>query len=555
MKPFFLLGVLALSSADLPIHCIHDQIFGEWEIEMTPASNDISKCGYESPDRNAQHFTSYKEPDYSDSLKSQIKISAPATLEVTSGSSLLETGSHGNSWTLVYDEGLEFKVGDKKMFAYFQYAPKEAGEFQNDDIEGYNSNCAATRTGWYHTSSAHGRKYGCWRATQTQAQNPGMNSQWQGQSLDQEPLMVSPSSFMGFDALIEKHEVSTPDAKFRFNQTFIDQVNSDPESTWTAKAHEDMHNKMTMSEAYKKLGRRVFNKGGSDGYDRRNYHKSPTVLMETMTTLRSRVMRKAAKKQSMPTNFNWQNHMRDMNVVDQGDCGSCYAVAASKSFAMRLAIKNAEQDHGSDWWKESHGSGGGGGNAFLEHDSDSENMIQFGHQHEMSAGDVLQCSTSNQGCAGGYPYLVGWFGDRRGMQHQENSCQLDQRTSAHHPTKFEYIGGHYGAATEQKLMEDIWNHGPAVIAIDAPSSLFSYNSGVFRCENVPHEGTNLPDLHPWEKTNHALVAVGWGEDGNGQRYWRIMNSWGRNWGDNGFFNMERGGNACAIASMPVSIQP
>jgi len=36
--------------------------------------------------------------------------------------------------------------------------------------------------------------------------------------------------------------------------------------------------------------------------------------------------------------------------------------------------------------------------------------------------------------------------------------------------------------------------------------------------------------------NHAVVAVGYGNE-DGMDYWLIKNSWGADWGDNGFFRM------------------
>lgn len=43
--------------------------------------------------------------------------------------------------------------------------------------------------------------------------------------------------------------------------------------------------------------------------------------------------------------------------------------------------------------------------------------------------------------------------------------------------------------------------------------------------------------------NHAVVAVGYGVE-NGVPYWLIKNSWGADWGLNGYFKMEMGKNMC-----------
>lgn len=46
---------------------------------------------------------------------------------------------------------------------------------------------------------------------------------------------------------------------------------------------------------------------------------------------------------------------------------------------------------------------------------------------------------------------------------------------------------------------------------------------------------------------HAVVVVGWGQDErSGTKYWIIKNSWGKGWGEDGFFRMIRGSNDCDI---------
>lgn len=84
------------------------------------------------------------------------------------------------------------------------------------------------------------------------------------------------------------------------------------------------------------------------------------------------------------------------------------------------------------------------------------------------------------------------------------------------------------------------------MAIDAGGRAFQfYSEGVFAGDC----GTEL---------NHGVVAVGYGETSAGTRYWIVKNSWGLEWGEEGYVRMERGGAAkeglCGIAmqaSYPV----
>jgi cathepsin C len=78
-----------------------------------------------------------------------------------------------------------------------------------------------------------------------------------------------------------------------------------------------------------------------------------------------------------------------------------------------------------------------------------------------------------------------------------------------------------------------------------------YQSGIYK-----HSSTSqaAPEPSPFQLTNHIVLIVGWGSE-NGTPYWRVMNSWGLNWGESGFFRIMRGVDECAIESMAVSARP
>ncbi|GMP78701.1 hypothetical protein CsSME_00034534 [Camellia sinensis var. sinensis] len=74
---------------------------------------------------------------------------------------------------------------------------------------------------------------------------------------------------------------------------------------------------------------------------------------------------------------------------------------------------------------------------------------------------------------------------------------------------------------------------------------FSQNAYIFTKGGVftGHCGTNL---------DHGVVAVGYGTE-DGVDYWVVRNSWGSNWGENGYIRLERNinsiGGKCGIAQM------
>ncbi|NXW78084.1 CATH protein, partial [Hirundo rustica] len=97
---------------------------------------------------------------------------------------------------------------------------------------------------------------------------------------------------------------------------------------------------------------------------------------------------------------------------------------------------------------------------------------------------------------------------------------------------------------EDGMVEAVGKHNPVSFAFEVTSNFMHYRKGVYsnpRCEHTP------------DKVNHAVLAVGYGEE-DGTPYWIVKNSWGRLWGMQGYFLIERGKNMCglaACASYPV----
>ena len=47
--------------------------------------------------------------------------------------------------------------------------------------------------------------------------------------------------------------------------------------------------------------------------------------------------------------------------------------------------------------------------------------------------------------------------------------------------------------------------------------------------------------------------MGYGEDkDSGKKFWKVQNSWGKDWGENGFFRILRGENDSGIESISVA---
>lgn len=532
--------------ADLPIHCLNSQVAGKWKFERSALGPSYNDCGYHAPDINSWHFT--KSHQHRFQVKDVVEVDLVQPNNVVD-----KKGKVMGHWTMVYDEGFEFSFDGFVYFAFSKYEPKPHTSLSSEDVRDYVSHCDETMVGWYH--DVQRKRWGCFKGKQIAAARPRFVEEVaateESSGTAEEPLthVVSPfaygPSFLAIEETLapvgsqvdtskiefiphtsetlKRHRSAVVSALptvdeslvFQPNYQFVEMVNKDHSSTWQASVHKEFVGKR-MTEMMRMLGRRTFNKNAdaSVPFSPRFADRAPRRTEQYERLIKA-----------LPKNFDWKAY--DTPIRNQGECGSCYSMAAVNVYEVRLRIATNNKNP---------------------------------HKYiQLSPQSVLSCSHENQGCEGGYPFLVGKFAQEFGIMEEQcfpykaadlecsHACKGGKRYFA---KNYRYLGGYYGSANEYLMMKELHAKGPMIVAFQAPSSLFYYTGGVFTGPRPKTEGKTENGVHAWEQTNHAVVLMGWGEE-NGTKYWLIKNTWGPRWGENGYFRIRRGTDECGIESMPT----
>lgn len=220
--------------------------------------------------------------------------------------------------------------------------------------------------------------------------------------------------------------------------------------------------------------------------------------------------------------------------VDQGECGSCWAVAPSKVMSDRLCIatKGEVRTHLSAMQLLAC-------NSFMNNAYKEEAMESF----------------VGAGCDGGYPtdayenaYKNGIVSG--GLYGDERTCMPYQYPPCQHPCVPNHVAKcpHTCHANQTSLNSlrhlvkeivtcglndfdcmalEIFERGPVSTYVgDVYDEFYTYTSGVYiESDDEAARGAN--------HGGHVMEVIGWGVTEDGLRYWRVYNSW-LNWGHNGY---------------------
>jgi len=210
--------------------------------------------------------------------------------------------------------------------------------------------------------------------------------------------------------------------------------------------------------------------------------------------------------------FDWRDYGAVNAVMDQGQCGSCWSFST---------VANVEGVY----------------------------FQQFGKLWKLSEEELVSCDHYDSGCNGGLPANTAlWLMTKKvGLETEADypyhgkveRCSLKSSLGRVWVSDFKWVD----EAREDLMALALLKFGPLSVGINA-DPIMAYTGGVYQ--------PNAQNPCDPSGVNHAVNAVGFGTD-RGVDYWTVRNSWSANWGENGYFRLERGTGACGIDTLVSTV--
>ena len=211
--------------------------------------------------------------------------------------------------------------------------------------------------------------------------------------------------------------------------------------------------------------------------------------------------------------WDWRTQGVVSSVKNQGQCGSCWSFSACGAMEGAWAISTGE-------------------------------LIDLSEQQLMDCSKMY----GNMGCNGGlmdsaFDYAIDYGMcslDSVPYTAQGGDCD-DSVNNCPRVAKFSSCVDVI-PKNEVALKSSVFQQ-PVSVAIEADTRTFQfYSSGVLDSTNC---GTTL---------DHGVLVVGYGVD-KGQKYWIVKNSWGEDWGENGYIRIERSDSLDTPGICGIALQP
>lgn len=175
---------------------------------------------------------------------------------------------------------------------------------------------------------------------------------------------------------------------------------------------------------------------------------------------------------------------------------------------------------------------------------ESHHFIKTGKLLDLSENEVKDCLANNQGCHGEtmQPSLAFSYIIKNGISAAEDYSSSSPECLEGVKKSEVKIYGYANIEDDEEKLKAAVNVGPVVVSLDMNDKTFKmYKSGVY---NHYYCGDEYAD------PNRLGLLVGYGHDEKLESdYWIVKNSWGENWGENGYIRIVRNkNNSCGITT-------
>jgi len=242
----------------------------------------------------------------------------------------------------------------------------------------------------------------------------------------------------------------------------------------------------------------------------------------------------------IPDSFDAREQWPDCGIDkirNQGSCGSCWSFGAVETLEDRYCITQKKQvvlstEYMVSCDKQDEGCGGG--------------FLDLAWEFLRDTGVPAETCVPYKHCA--YPPFSNCTAPHtpvptRAPPNPDSCPSTCMDNTAIDTVRADKIYAVGKPGDVEAMQKELMTNGPFEVAFWVFSDFMQYKSGVYQLTSHAAKQGFMG--------GHAVKVVGWGTDA-GVDYWTIANSWGTNWGEDGFWRIIRGTNECGIESTPAA---